>query len=122
MFCATMRIFEQLNRNTVDDATGNPCPPDKNIAVCYFAAAHPQGDHSPEPVRDALKDALNLPLEELRTRRYADYHMEPDQWTFEEVIGSTFTGWALKNNGDGLAVNAETRLQNQMTLMLYLSK
>ena len=78
---------------------GVACGPSDNIAVCFFASAYPQGDHSPEPVRDALRDALTLSLEELRTRRYADYSMKPDQWTFEEVIGSTFTGGAKNRKG-----------------------
>jgi len=76
------------------------CAPADNIAVCFFAASNPQGDHSPEPVRDAVKDALTLPLEELRIRRYADYQMKPHQWTFEEVIGHAFAGGAMNKYGE----------------------
>jgi len=82
------------------DPTQPTCAPEDNIAVCLFAVASPQGDHSPEPVRDAIKDALTLPLEELRAKRYADYSMVPNQWTFEEVIGATFTGEAMRKNGE----------------------
>jgi len=87
------------------------CAPSDNIAVCFFAVTNPQGDHSPEPVRDAIKDALTLPLEELRTKRYANYQMEPNQWTFEEVIGHTFAGGAIRKNGDIISTSSEGFLE-----------
>jgi hypothetical protein len=76
------------------------CGPSENIASCYFRGASPQGDHSPEPVLSALRDALELPLEELRARRYPNYSLEPNQWTFEEVVGATFTSGSTMANGD----------------------
>jgi hypothetical protein len=67
------------------------CEPSENIAVCYFRGCMIQGDASRRPVVDALKDALTLPLEELRTRRYANYQMEPEQWSFTELFGKHYT-------------------------------
>jgi hypothetical protein len=87
------------------------CDPSENIALCFFARTNAQGDHSPEPLRDAIKDALTLPLEELRTRRYADYSMTPDMWTFAEVIGSTFTGMPRLKNGNGVTSSTEGFLE-----------
>jgi hypothetical protein len=77
--------------------------PKDNIAVRLFAAASIQGDQSPEPVRDAIRDALNLPLAQLRAKRYADYQMKPGQWTFQEVIARHYTGPAARENGSPFA-------------------
>jgi hypothetical protein len=92
---------------TSADASQSVCAPKDNIAACFFAVAEPQGDHSPEPVRDAIRDALNLPLEELRAKRYANYQMEPGQWTFEEAIARSFAGGVRRENGDIVGPDSE---------------
>ena len=77
------------------------CPSNENIAVCFFSAAYPQsGDASLDPLREALEDALTLPLEELRAKRYPNYRMESSQWTFVQVIGAYFSSGSRTKNGD----------------------
>lgn len=80
---------------------GQPvCGASENLAVCFFANAIPQGDSDPAPLLEALRDAINLPLEELRAKRYTDVMGEPNKWTFEQVIGSVFTGSVRRENGE----------------------
>ncbi|MDR2220132.1 MAG: hypothetical protein LBE24_06080 [Methylobacillus sp.] len=83
------------------------CSPTENIAVCFFAGAVAQGDHSVKPVMDALTDALVLPLTELRTKRYANYTMVPNQWTFEEVLAGTYTSGSRMPNGNIVGPGSE---------------
>jgi hypothetical protein len=80
------------------------CAPFDNIAVCFFRDAIFQSDGKAErrEVVRALKDALALPLEELRAKRYANAMEVPNQWTFEQLIGAYFTGGAIRKNGDVL--------------------
>ena len=83
---------------------GRVCKASQNLAVCFFASAHPQGDGEAETLRTALHDALTVPLETLRAKRYPDAEGRPDKWTFEQVIGSVFTGVAWRAVESGAEV------------------
>ena len=90
---------------------GHVCKASQNIAVCFFTSAHPQGDGEAETLRTALHDALTIPLEALRAKRYPDAEGRPDKWTFEQVIGSVFTGvaWrAVEGGAEVEGVDART--------------
>jgi hypothetical protein len=73
------------------------CPTNFNVVQCLFLDAHLQIETKDQirELRRAITDALELPTEELRKRRYANYYMEPDKWTFEEILYAYFGGWAL---------------------------
>jgi hypothetical protein len=64
----------------------------ENLVVRYFADADLQAETRQQlrEIRRALEDALTLPIAELRIRRYADYTMTVDRWTFGKLIGSYF--------------------------------
>jgi hypothetical protein len=81
------------------------CGASENIAVCFFSNAELQGGDGPAgPVRDAIKDALTLPLAQLRARRYPDYQMKPDEWTFEQIIGAYFIPNSLASDGHPISI------------------
>ncbi len=69
---------------------GNAAP--ANLVVRYFSDADLQAETRQQlrEIRRALNDALTLPVAELRKRRYADYTMAPDRWTFGKLVGSYF--------------------------------
>jgi hypothetical protein len=73
------------------------CPVSYNVVQCFFSAADLQAETQSQlrEIRRALTDALELPIEELRKPRYADYTMVPNQWTFDELISRYFLGVAL---------------------------
>ena len=53
-----------------------------------------------------VKDALTLPLEELRAKRYANYQMEPNQWTFGQLLNGYYH--AARRTPDGHLIHGET--------------
>lgn len=74
------------------------CPIEYNIVQCFFYDVHFQGAESDAQrleVKRALTDALELPIEELREKRYADFRMEPNKWTLDRIISTYFMGRAL---------------------------
>jgi hypothetical protein len=86
------------------------CNPAGNIAVCYFAGATFQSgdvEGSRLIVTQALRDALNLPLEELRTKRYPNYQLEPNQWTFERLLDAYYTSSSGMADGDKVEASTE---------------
>ena len=80
-------------------AKGAPiCPNEYNLVQCFFSDAEFQsgGDEKrPRELQRAFKDALELPIEELRKPRYSDYQWNPNQWTFDQLIGKHFVSGAL---------------------------
>jgi hypothetical protein len=83
------------------------CSPTENLAACYFKGALLQGDSPVEPLQDALRDAVNLPLGELRAKRYVGTMGEPNKRAFEEVMGDYFTPGSRMKNGDRIDAGSE---------------
>jgi len=103
-------ILAACSQHVVESADGSGfkiCDPSLNLVVCYFSDAYFQSgdvEESRREVIQALKDALVLPLEELRAKRYADYQMTPNQWTFGKLLNSYYSVGVRMN---GNLVHAE---------------
>jgi hypothetical protein len=68
------------------------CPRDKNVAQCYFLGAELVVG-SKAQMREllrALKDTLELSIEELREKRYAYYDLKQYKWTAPDIIGAYY--------------------------------
>jgi hypothetical protein len=67
-----------------------------NLVVRYFSDADLQAETQQQlrEIRQALNDAITLPVAELCVRRYANYMMTPDRWAFGKLIGSYFLSTA----------------------------
>jgi len=90
----------QPTAESVGDSGPVVCAPAENIAVCYFRSGIIQGDSPTIPIYEALRDALNLPIEELRDKRYVGRMGEPNNRTFVEIFNDYFTGSARLENGN----------------------
>jgi len=73
------------------------CPSTFNVVQCFFSDADFQGETEEQTreVRRALMDALELPIDELRKPRYADYQGIQNQRTFDQLINAHFVSEAL---------------------------
>ena len=95
MFVQTLRFFVALIFGCVL-LTGvqahAPAAGSKNDAVRYLSDAELQYETKAQAreIRRALRDALKVPASKLRERRYANYQMEPNQWTFGALVQSYF--------------------------------
>ena len=68
------------------------CPADNNVVQCFFFDSVLQIE-TKRQIRDlvsALKDALELPIEELRKPRYANSSGELNKLTADQIIGSYY--------------------------------
>lgn len=72
--------------------TAQHMPVSENLVVRFFADAELQVETRQQlrEIQRALNDALTLPVAELRARRYADYTMTADRWTFGMLISAYF--------------------------------
>ena len=70
-----------------------------NLFARYFADMDLQVETEDQmrEIRRALNDALTLPLDEFRAQRYANYRMEPNSWTFGELLQAYFAGVPLSS-------------------------
>jgi len=73
------------------------CPITYNVMQCRFDGADLMGESSRQfrELHRALKDALELPIEELQKPRYADFTGTPNQWTFGDIIDSHYPSGGL---------------------------
>jgi len=65
---------------------------EENSVVSFFDGAELQIE-TPDQVQElqrALQDMLELPEDELRERRYADYQMNEGKWTLAEILSAYF--------------------------------
>jgi len=87
--CTGQPIAESEHYHAPGDVV---CEPTENLVVCFFSSAVFQAEAKDQKreIRRALMDALELPVEELRKPRYADYQMRPDQWTFSQLLDGYF--------------------------------
>lgn len=71
---------------------GTKCPIEYNVMQCFFLDTHLHGEMKAQfrELRRALKEALELPIEELQTPRYADSKGEPKKRTFGEIVSDHF--------------------------------
>jgi hypothetical protein len=63
-----------------------------NAVVAYLQGADQQFENAGQgrEIEKALNDMLTLSPDELRTRRYANYQMEPDAWTIIDILHKYF--------------------------------
>jgi len=73
------------------------CPVEYNVAQCFFYEADTQLEtkHQARVLLQALRDALELPIEELKKPRYADYSGNPNQGTLIDVFDNHYVPFAL---------------------------
>jgi hypothetical protein len=67
-----------------------------NLVVRFFSDANLQAETRTQlrELRRGLEDALTLPVFQWRARRYADYTMTPNRWTFGRLIRAYFLSGA----------------------------
>jgi len=73
------------------------CPIEFNVVQCFFYSADLQLEtkHQARILLHALKDVLELPVEELIKPRYADYHGNPNQGTLIDILNNHYVSFAL---------------------------
>jgi len=66
--------------------------PETNSLVVFFDGAERQSetDDQRREIERALRDTLEMPAEELKRQRYADYQMNRDTWTVVELLSHYF--------------------------------
>jgi hypothetical protein len=76
---------------TVKEEKGNEAV-SENLVVQFFSDADLQAETRTQlrEIRRALDDALTLPVSQWRARRYADYTMTANRWTFGKLISAYF--------------------------------
>jgi len=106
VFSSMLLACSKPATDNAEDSGDVVCAPSENIAACFFRGGLIQGDSPTIPIYEALKDALTLPLEELRAKRYVGRMGEPSNRTFEEIFNDYFTGGPRL--GDGSYISATT--------------